>query len=238
VLGVSLNGESQAFPLGMIAWHHGANIKLSGVPVAVTYCNVCNTGIAFEGMLDGKPLQLAFYGLYNGIVALCDRDSGSVLLQVEGRFVQGPLAGKSLKMLPLLDTTWAEWRKMHPDTTVMSPETDYARFYRPSDTPGLRGSSRLSPFFIDTLTGGDLRLEPFEKVFGVAITEKPELTAETPLRAYPLKAIAEAGGVVNDGANGTDIAVFVQPASLSAFAVFRKLDGRTLTFEGRKSPSG
>ena len=42
-----------------------------------------------------KAIKLDFYGLYNGIVALCDRETESVLLQAEGRFINGPLLGEN-----------------------------------------------------------------------------------------------------------------------------------------------
>ena len=46
---------------------------------AVTYCSVCNTGIRYDLSLAGKPIKLDFYGLYNGVVTLCDRGSESGL---------------------------------------------------------------------------------------------------------------------------------------------------------------
>ncbi len=49
--------------------------------VTVTYCIVCNSGMQFETpLVDGKPLTFDFYGLYNGVVTLCDRESESVFL--------------------------------------------------------------------------------------------------------------------------------------------------------------
>ena len=53
-------------------------------------------------------------------------------------------------------------------------------------------------------------------------------------RAYPIKAVTEAGGVVNDTLGGAPTAVFLDPATVSACAVSRLLDGKTLTFEARK----
>jgi hypothetical protein len=58
--------------------------------------------------------MLDFYGLYNGVVTIHDRDTESVWLQVSGQAVKGPLTGKKLQTLPLLDTTWGQWKKLHP----------------------------------------------------------------------------------------------------------------------------
>ena len=99
VLGISVNGESRAYPTRFVWWHHGINDTIAGkpneprIPVAITYCSVCNTGIAYDRRLDGREVSLDFFGLYNGVVALCDRDSGSAFLHVDGRFVTESLAG-------------------------------------------------------------------------------------------------------------------------------------------------
>jgi hypothetical protein len=80
VLGVAANGDSRAYPTRFIWWHHVINDLIGkadaggALPIAVTYCSVCNTGIRYDRRLEGRPRELDFYGLYNGVVALCDRD--------------------------------------------------------------------------------------------------------------------------------------------------------------------
>jgi hypothetical protein len=242
VLGVTINGESRAYPTRFAWWHHVINDSIGDTPYAVTYCSVCNTGIRFDPRVDGKTLMLDFYGLYNGVVILCDRDTESVWLQVAGKAVKGPRANKTMAKLPLLDTTWGEWKKLHPDTKVMSPETPFKQFYRPKGTAEKRGYDRFPrPYFQASMTRGDLRLPPFEKVLGVAVLprEAVQLSDGPQLRrAYPIKGLTEAGGVVNDSVGGTPVAVFLNPVSITASAVSRELDGRTLTFEARKAADG
>ena len=57
VLGLELNGVARAYPLRIMNWHEIVNDSLGGVPVAVTYCPLCGTGIAFDPILDGKALE-------------------------------------------------------------------------------------------------------------------------------------------------------------------------------------
>jgi hypothetical protein len=245
VLAVTIDGESRAYPMRFIGWHHGINDRIGKTPYAVTYCSVCRTGIGYDLRMEGKERPLDFYGLYNGVVVLCDRETKSVFLQADGRYVKGPLLGKRLKTIPVLDVTWGKWKELHPDTKVMSPDTPFNQYYRPAGGAGgagagnpMRNRQRLSPFFVETVARGDLRLSPFEKVLGVALTANGEVTDATRHRAYPLKGIVEAGGVANDEAEGLQIAVFVDPTAQTAAAVSRKLDGRTLTFESRKNEQG
>jgi len=238
VLGIALHGEARAYPIRFMAWHHGANDRIKDTPYSITYCIVCNTGVAYDQRLEGKERPLAFYGLYNGVVVLCDRETESVFLQVDGRYVNGPLSGKRLRTIPLLDTTWGQWKKLHPETGVMSPDTPFKQFYRPPGFAPRATRERLSPMFIQSMTHGDLRLSPFERLLGVALTPSQDVDDKTKFRAYPLKAVNEAGGVVNETVEGLDVAVVVDPVSQAPVAFLRTLEGQKLTLQARKDAAG
>lgn len=53
VIGLLIGGEARAYPLRVLIWHEIANDTLGGVPVAVTFCPLCNTAIVFDRRLDG-----------------------------------------------------------------------------------------------------------------------------------------------------------------------------------------
>ncbi len=48
VIALSLGGESRAYPLQILTWHEIVNDTLGGVPVAVTFCPLCNSALAFD----------------------------------------------------------------------------------------------------------------------------------------------------------------------------------------------
>ena len=48
VIALTLNGESRAYPLQILTWHEIVNDTLGGVPVAVTFCPLCNSALAFD----------------------------------------------------------------------------------------------------------------------------------------------------------------------------------------------
>ena len=48
VIALTLGGESRAYPLQILTWHEIANDTLGGVPVAVTFCPLCNSALAFD----------------------------------------------------------------------------------------------------------------------------------------------------------------------------------------------
>lgn len=57
VIGVMINGDARAYPLRILMWHEIVNDMVGGVPVAVTYCPLCNTSIVFERRIGGKVLR-------------------------------------------------------------------------------------------------------------------------------------------------------------------------------------
>jgi hypothetical protein len=63
--------------------------------------------------------------LYHSNKLMYDRGTKSLWHQFLGEPVVGPLAdsGVKLELIPVALTTWADWRALHPDTTVLSIET-------------------------------------------------------------------------------------------------------------------
>jgi uncharacterized protein DUF3179 len=68
--------------------------------------------------------------LYRRNLLLYDRETESLWSQLLSEAVTGSLAGKSLKSLPVENTTWAAWRSAHPDAQVLSSATGYKKDYR------------------------------------------------------------------------------------------------------------
>ncbi len=240
VLGVSEGGVSKAYPTRYIWFHHVVNDTIGKpgheMPIAVTYCSVCNTGIRYNMLSHGKALKLDFYGLYNGVVCLCERETEGVFLQVDGRIINGPLMGAQMKFGSLLDTTWGNWKHLHPETVVMSPDTPFQKFYSPQGKPEQRGYTAFPRgYFQPTVTRTDKRLPPFEKVLAVTLTEEGKAEAEALHRAYPIAALQAAHNAINDTMGTTPVAVLLEPDTLTASALLRTLDGKTLTFEARKA---
>jgi hypothetical protein len=53
VILVQVEGDARAYPVQILMWHEIVNDTIGGVPVTVTFCPLCNTGIAFERTFDG-----------------------------------------------------------------------------------------------------------------------------------------------------------------------------------------
>ena len=193
-------------------------------------------------------MRFDFYGLYNGVLTMYDRDTQSVWLQVGGRAVKGPLLGTVLRPRPLLDTTWREWKKLHPNTLVMAPEARYRDCYEPNGTIIERGFTKFpAPYFKRTLTYHDKRLPMFDMVLAVSLPSSKVHTAglassgpgnrpSTLYRAYPVKGFKGKCGVVNDVLGTTPLSVFFLANTVTMTAFSRVVDGQTLTLQVRKGP--
>ncbi len=132
VFGIVVNGEARAYPKRILAWHEMARDTVGGVKLAVVYCTLCGTVIPYETVVGGRSFALGTSGLlYRSNKLMFDLETMSLWSTIEGRPVVGPLADSSiaLKPRPVVTTTWEEWRKAHPGTTVLSLDTGYQRDY-------------------------------------------------------------------------------------------------------------
>ncbi len=96
--------------------------------------------------IEGKETTFGVSGaLWRDALIFYDRESGSYWSQIDGRSVNGKYKGKQLEELPSIQTTWGQWKKMHPDTMVLKPDkrsrggSPYAG-YNKSETMGVLGT--------------------------------------------------------------------------------------------------
>ena len=48
VIALEIRGEARAYPLRYLMWHEIVNDEVCGVPVAVTFCPLCNSAVSFD----------------------------------------------------------------------------------------------------------------------------------------------------------------------------------------------
>lgn len=175
VLGITINGESKAYPIKILNWHEIVNDSIADVSFAITYCPLCGTGIAFDSNISGQILNFGVSGLlYNSDVLLYDRETDSLWSQLLSKAVTGKHKGIALKPLPTIHTTWANWKQLHPSSSVLSIDTGYKRSYS-KDPYGGYEQSRL--LYFPVTNKAPARYHPKEKVLG--------LTLGKTYKAYP-----------------------------------------------------
>lgn len=229
---VEIGGEVRAYPLAILIWHEIVNDTLGGVPVAVTYCPLCNSAITFDRRLGERTLDFGVSGLLrHSDMIMYDRQTESWWQQIVGEAIVGELLGERLTILPSFLVSWEDFKEAYPDGQVLSRDTGHRRQYgrNPYEL-----YDRQTPFLF--FGEPDKRLQPLDRV--VVVEEGGDAVA------FPLRAL-ENEPVVHYTAGGRDLVVFFQFGANSALddasvaggrdvgaaAVYRpEVDGMRLTF--------
>ena len=186
-------------------WHEIVNDRFGKDSVAVTFCPLCGTGMAFEARLKGRKLTFGVSGLlYNSDVLLYDRETESLWSQLDRLAVTGSFKGTRLQSIPLEHTTWRDWHKRHPDTQVLSRETGHFRDYDHTPYAGYETSDDIY-FPVSFRSEG---FHPKERVLGVEIAGR--------FKAYPFSELAKQGGAVSDRIGDTAVRIRFDEANQNA----------------------
>jgi len=114
------NAKPRAYPIRYLTWHEIVNDAVAGVPIAVTFCPLCNSGITFDRRSPKGTLTFGVSGkLRNSDMIMYDRETQSWWQQAVGRAIVGDLTGTYLKTLPSWMESWATFKARNPDGLVM-----------------------------------------------------------------------------------------------------------------------
>jgi hypothetical protein len=181
-----------------------ANDIVGDVPMTLAYCTLCGAAIAY----DTRPIEAETGGsntvtfstsglLFRSNKLMYDRETGSLWNQLTGEPVVGELAGQevSLDLLPVVLTSWEDWKEQHPATLVLDINTGYGLDYSPATPYGSYFNSAETVYPVGRR--GD-QLGSKEQVYALRINDVP--------KAYALNALV-AEGVVNDSIAGTPLVI-------------------------------
>lgn len=193
---IDVDGDARFYPLSVMTRHEIVNDEVGGVPVAVTYCPLCNTAVTFERTFEGEVLRLGVSGLLrNSDLVMWDLQSQSLWQQVTGQAIVGEHAGKSLTPIGSAIVRWADFKDNHPDGQALTQDQGFGTTYGRNPYEGYSSSTR--PF----LFRGEIddRFPALERVVGVTVGESA--------KAYPFSLLDDER-VVNDEVGDQPVAVF------------------------------
>ena len=102
VLALEVNGDARAYPLRIMTWHELVNGTVGGVPVTVSYCPLCNSGVAYDRRAGDRILDFGTSGaLLNSALVMYDRQTESLWSHYTGQAVVGHLTGTELDLIPV-----------------------------------------------------------------------------------------------------------------------------------------
>ncbi|SHL33982.1 Protein of unknown function [Roseovarius marisflavi] len=185
VITVEMGGATpRAYPLRYLTWHEIVNDSVGGIPIAVTFCPLCNSGITFDRRIRRGTLRFGVTGkLRNSDMVMFDRETESWWQQAIGEAIVGDLTGTQLRALPSWMESFAQFKARNPSGLVME-QPDYDRSYGRNPYAGYDSSSRPFLYSGENPPHG---ISPLERVVRVGN------------RAWPLTRIRETGGVHEAG---------------------------------------
>ncbi len=181
VMLVEHGGQARAYPVRSLIRHEIVNDTVGGLPVAVTWCPLCNTGITFDRRVNGRAEVFGVSGaLYRSALVMFDRRTTSLWPQPLGKAVLGPLLGAELEVVASSLLPWKEVRDAHPDVAVvLESEGELEQTANPYE--GYDTSGR--PFLFKGKV--DERLSAFTRVAGVSFAGTSTAWSYDVLRRRP-----------------------------------------------------
>ncbi|MEM9393265.1 MAG: DUF3179 domain-containing protein [Pseudomonadota bacterium] len=145
VIAVEIEGaQPRAYPIRYLMWHEIVNDTVGGVPLAVTFCPLCNSAITFDRRVGDAELTLGVTGkLRKSDMVMYDRETESWWQQAIGEGIVGIYTGEVLIQLPTWMESYAAFKMRNPDGLVMA-EPQWRRAY--GRNPYVNYDSSRRPF--------------------------------------------------------------------------------------------
>ena len=143
VISLEIDGRLRIYPLRILIWHEIVNDELSSVPIAVTFCPLCNTALVFDRRLDGRTLSFGTTGkLRNSDLVMYDRETESWWQQFLGEAIVGELTGSSLKIIPARLEAYGLAKARSAEAQILLPVAGAFRDYGRNPYAGYDSSTK------------------------------------------------------------------------------------------------
>ena len=118
VIGITVAGKSKAYPLSALQKQSPIIDVIGSTAIVLVLGDDHRSVRAFERTVDGRRLEF-FQKTEQGSnpLQLVDVETNSTW-NFAGRAIAGPLAGRELKKVSILEDYWFDWRNYHPDTSI------------------------------------------------------------------------------------------------------------------------
>jgi hypothetical protein len=237
IIYLEVNDEVHGYPVQILIWHEIVNDTVGGVPVAVTYCPLCNSAVSYRREVGGEGTTFGTSGrLFASALVMYDRATESLWTHFDGRAVVGALTGQRLEPIPSPLLGWSDFKEAFPDAKVLDRDaTAYSRPYGENPYAGYDNPDSEPFLFRGSV---DDRAASKQRVVGVSIDEAA--------RAWSLDALMDgSASATNDHVGEAPVVIFWKAGQASALeselvvsgrdvgsvAVFSPVvEGQTLTF--------
>ena len=248
VIAIEINGVAKAYPLNILTMHEISNDMLEGIPILVTYCPLCNSGIVYNRELStssGKEiLEFEASGmLRNSDMVMLDRKTETLWQQLMGVGIVGDYNEVQLKIIPSLIVSVYEFFVRYPEGEIISKKTGF---------PDVQKNYGYNPY-----GKYDEKENPFQNFFNSDKVDKRlpamdrivDIEHEGSYKVYSFTNVAKKG-VINDTFKTKEVVLFYKSGTVSVLdendistskdigsvTVFNSvLDNQKLIFKKRKN---
>ena len=215
IFGLHIGDQPLAIPHNILWWHEIVNLNATNPKIAVTFCPLTGSGIAFDRSTVGD-VDFGVSGLLwrnNNVIFDRREDAFSIWSQMGSVALCSSenKAGTLLNPYPIVEMTWAGWKALYPETQVVSSNTGYGRNYDVNPLQNYTVPSNTNLFWpmpapIDT------RRLPKERVLGL-----PDASGGIAFPFFELDALG-AMGVLSITFKGAPAVIFYDRDKRAAWA--------------------
>jgi hypothetical protein len=206
-----------AFSKELMGFHHFAEGYLNQKPYLLAFCCVCNSGMVFNPEVNGTMLHFEVAGVYNGMVLMTDRETGSYWDHITGECLHGQHEGLLLETLhPILVLTAEELVNNYPKSFYGLAKMNFlqrvlSKFQ--ANKTSVAGKGFLPPFFRRSMLAKDTRLPEME--MGLGVWDK-KLAA----KFYPKKKLKANGGKLIETLEHQNLLIYIAPLNGTPTAMY------------------
>jgi hypothetical protein len=215
VLVFTHDGVTKAYPHPILDWHEIANDRIGDLALAITYCPLTGTGVAWNRNIQGETTTFGVSGLlYNTNLMPYDRMTNSTWSQQRLDCVNGELIGMEAEVYSLVEMPWSTFKDAFPEASVMNTQTGFSRNYGRYPYTDYRTNQSRLLFPIDQEDG---RLPQKERTLGVLYPDEQ--------RVYRFDNALETLNLLQDRLSDHSLAI-VRSKQLNVMAAFELVEGR------------
>lgn len=235
IAGIRIGDDIRAYPHQIMDWHEIVNDSFDGQDVAVTFCPLTGTSIGIERNLGGNSVEYGVSGLlFRNNLIMYDRFSTSFWSQMQLRSVGGDFAGTDVNVVQVIETDWATWKEMYPNSQVLNINTGFSREY--SDFAYGPQYTTNNEQIIFPIKNNDNKLNRKDRVHAILPSS---VNQSDDVKAYALKDFSDGSAIVEDSFMGNDYIIIGNQEHdfINAFRLSNAFE-RSLEFTALDDPSG
>jgi hypothetical protein len=192
------DGVIKAYPHRILDWHEIVNDRVNQVDVAITYCPLTGTTLAWDRNIDGETTTFGVSGLlYNSNLIPYDRKTESHWSQVLQKSINGKLISEEPIEYPVVEMSWKRLIESYPDAQILNTNTGFSRNYL---VYPYRDYKTNNEYFLFPRAREDDRIPQKERVLAVFHHENSP-------KIYRFTHLPFDGGIIEDEINGNRLLV-------------------------------